>query len=189
MTTHLETLRAGISLREINFPVFKLTNKKPETEAGVVFYSNTYLDVDSNVKTTHVKIIDDLNQPAKTLGLRRLALKANDVDLYPLKIAVYYLGDFIKLAKPNQWFVDYTGRCFTYKKTSRAKLRFLKIEQVVRDTKTTGSVIEIEGYPERFKTLFVIPENHRYAGVLSFSGVSVLYGTYEQKHKDTWRMV
>ena len=175
-------------MTEVSFPVFRLTNKKPEREDNVLYYRNSYINQDTNVISTNVKIVDSKDEPGETLAHRRLQLQQQKVPLYPLRTAVYFLGDFIKLAKSNYWFIDSNGKIFTYKKTTSVKLRFRKIKKIIPSA-STGSILEIEGIAERFKTLFRVSEFYRYAGILEYRGISILYGVYETKYNDTRRMI
>lgn len=171
----------------MSFPVFRLTNRKPEREGPLLYYKNSYLNVDDNTVETNLKVVDSTQEPGTNLALRRLQLQTQGVPLYPLRTAIYFLGDFIKLAKSNYWFIDSQGKLFTYKKTTSVPLRFRKISKIIPGI--TGSIIEVQGIPERFKTLFRVPEYNTYAGILEYRGINILYGAYETKHKDTRRMI
>jgi hypothetical protein len=172
----------------VSFPVFRLTNRQPLFDSGVAYYFNQYLDQDTAEISGHIKIIDDKNIDKPTLSQRRLHLTQQSAPLYPLRTAIYFLGDFIKLAKSGYWFVDSLGKIFTYKKSCRARLKFRPIKQVIPG-RTTGSILEVEGYSERFKTLYIVPSTCRYAGILEYGGISIFYGAYETKPEDTWRMI
>lgn len=172
----------------MSFPVFRLTTKKPLEDNGVLYYKNSYLDVDSATIHHNVRLLDDKNLPGSTLALRRLSLKSQNVPLVPIRTAIYFLGDFIKLAKSNYWFIDNNGLVFTYKKCLRAKLVYRKISRVLEST-TTGSVLEVQGLPERFKTLFKVPQYHKYAAFIMYKGLTILYGTTETQSKDSWRLI
>lgn len=181
-------MRTITNLSQVSFPVFRLTNRKPEIKDGVVYYSNTYLNQDDNTLSTNIKIVDNLEEPGVTLAQRRLAMTAKSAPIYPLRVAIYYLGDFIKLAKSNYWFIDNNGKVFTYKKTTSVKLRFRKVRSVI-PSKTTGSIIEVEGLPDRFKTLFIPKDHLKYAGILEYRGINIFYGMYDKKYSDTRRMI
>ena len=154
----------------------------------MLFYSNSYLVVDENRVETNIRIIDDINLPGKTLAARRLQLTNLNVNLQAIRVAIYFLGDFIKLAKKGYWFIDSNGKLFTYVKSQRAKLTSRKITKLI-PSKTTGTLLEVTGYSERFKTLFRVPETHRYAQILKYRGLTILYGTSEEHIPDTWRLI
>lgn len=175
-------------MKEVSFPVYRLTNRRPETREGVVYYSNTYLDVDTAERSTNIKIVDSLHEPGNTLSQRRLQLKSRGAPVYPIRVAVYFLGDFIKLAHSGYWFIDSLGKIFTYRKQARARLVYKKIVKVV-PTQTTGSIIEVEGESERFKTLFTVDPLDRYAAILKFGQMSILYGTAATSGKPSWRKI
>lgn len=175
-------------MKEVSFPVFRLTNRRPETRDGIVYYSNTYLNEDTAEKTTYIKVVDSLHETGTTLSQRRLQLRDKGVEVYPIRVAIYFLGDFIKLAKTGYWFIDSLGRVFTYKKEHKAKLVYKKITKII-PTRTTGSIIEVEGEHERFKTLFVVESSDKYAAILKYGSMSILYGTSPSLGKPTWRKI
>lgn len=108
--------------------------------------------------------------------------------LYPLRRAVFFMGDFLKLARSGYWFVDSNGYTFTYKKSMKATLRFRKITKII-PSRSTGSIIEVAGIPERFKTVFIVNPHMKYAGILEYRGVYIFYGVYDRQYKDSWRMI
>lgn len=154
----------------------------------MLYYSNTYKNVDDNTMYTVVKLLDDKNIKQDTLSRRRLAMQGQGAPLYPLRKAAFFLGDFIKLAQSGYWFIDVYGRLFTYKKSTRAKLTFHKIKKIIPG-KATGSIIEVEGIPSRFKTLYIVKDYMTYAGILNYHGMSILYGLYDRPYKPSWRMI
>jgi hypothetical protein len=141
-----------------------------------------------NEVTSNIKLVDDSNLNITGLANRRLRMKALGAPLYPLRIAIFFMGDFLKLAKSNYWFIDSNGTVFNYKKSVRAKLVFRRIKRVI-PARSTGSIIEVEGIPERFKTVFIVRESMKYAGILEYRGVSIFYGIYDKQYKDSWRMI
>lgn len=157
-------------------------------EYGLLYYCNEYFNIDTAEFNKVVSIVDDTNIPEQTLSRRRLRAKAQGTALYPLRRAIFFLGDFIKLAKRGYWFIDSNGKLFTYNKVAKAKLSFHKIKKII-PSKSTGSLIEVEGIPHRFKTLYIVKNSMRYAGILSRGHTHILYGVYEQKYKDTWRLI
>jgi hypothetical protein len=179
-----------IQLKNIVWPVFKLANKKPHEDNGAVFYYTEYLeDQDSSfVSSLNIRYIDNKNLPGKTLGLRRLELKKDNATLYPIKTAVYFLADLIKLATYKAWFIDSAGTVFQYKKSTRAKLRSYKLKQVL-PAQGLGCVLEVEGVAARFKSMQRPEPDEQYVALLNFSGSYLLYGYSTKPIKDTWRFV
>ena len=175
-------------MSQVSFPVFRLTSKKPEVADGVIYYSNSYLDQDTGLIDTHIKLVDNKAEKGETLGQRRLRMSSNGAPMYPLRIAIYFLGDFIKLAKSGYWFIDNNGNTFTYKKSMYARLTFKRITKIIPST-STGSIIEVEGIPDRFKTLFTAQSTDKYAGIIEYKGISIFYGLYDKQYKDTRRMI
>lgn len=174
-------------MKDLVWPVFRLGEKKPVTEAGRVFYSSEYADIDTAETVRNIRLVDDTSVAKPTLGLRRLQLKELN-NLYPISTALYFLADLIKLAKSTTWFIDNSGKVFQYKKQARAKLRTHKIKQVL-PADGLGCVIEVEGLVFRFKSIIRPQEWERYAAVLYINGGYMLYGYYEYPAKDTWRLV
>ena len=52
-----------------------------------------------------------------------------------------------------------------------------------------GAIIEVEGFPTRFKTLYTPKEDEVFAGILVNGMTHILYGVYTKLHNDTWRMI
>jgi hypothetical protein len=176
-----------MNLQEINYPVFQLRNERPQVENDVTFYLSGKWDKDGN-ETLHYRIIDDKSLPGDTLGKRRIRLKVAEEEVYPLRRAIFFLGDLIKLAKANVWFIDNLGKIFTYKKTARAKLSFHKVIKIFR-IPSGGVIVEVEGISTRFKAMYPPDVDNRYAGILHMNMSLILYGFYNEKFKDTWRGV
>lgn len=174
-----------MKLQEISFPVYKLSDIKPVVEDGITFYVFEYNSKDGEV----IKIIDDTNIPAKSLALRRLRMAVDGVDLFKLSKAIFLLADLIKLSKNNTWFIDSLGHIFQYTKTKLVPLEFKRITKILQIA-TGGSIIIVEGLTTRFKTLFKVSDEYRYAGVLKLDSKSyILYGVYKEKYKDTRRKI
>ncbi len=181
-------MKNSIQLRDLVFPVFRLGNKKPLENEGVLYFLSEYADKDTGAITHNIRVVDDKTRPGTTLGLRRLAMKSSGVSLYPIRTAVYFLGDLIKLANSETWFIDSSGKLFQHKKFKRAKLQIKKITKVLPGT-GIGCVLELEGIASRFKCM-THPEAHqKYAGVLFIDNGYILYGLYESEAKESWRLV
>ena len=174
-------------MKELAYPIFKLGLNKPENIDGVVFYLYQYVS-DEQEQTSKLKIVDDLNIDKDNLSLRRLRLKADNVDLFKISKAIYFLGDLIKLSTPHTWFIDSKGLIFKYIKTTKAELSFHKITQVI-PIKTGGAIIEVENINTRFKALYTPESANRYAGILSYGKSLILYGFYSQAYPKTWRRI
>ena len=186
----MENLTNATSLSEIAFPVFKIGIHKPIVENGLVFYyhEREYASKEDTVTEAKYNVVDDRNLPGATLALRRLQLTVEEVPLAKLSNAVYFLGDLIKIADPKLWFIDSAGKLFNYKRTTRAKLKFYKISQLI-PIKTGGVIVEVEGLSQRFKALYPPTEDKLFVGILHFGLALILYGFYNQKHDESWRLV
>lgn len=176
-----------MNLAEIVWPVYRLGENKPHQVDGVVFYYTHYVD-HVNQETFTTRVVDDTNLPYDTLGRRRLALKIAEDKLFPIRTAIYFLSDLIKLAKPTTWFIDSSGKVFQYTKTARAKLQTKKIKQVLPGD-GIGCIIEAEGIPGRFKCMRRPQEYEIYVRVLKLGLGYLLYGFSDELKADSWRLV
>lgn len=167
--------------------MFRLGERQPEQHKGLVFYHTHYVD-ESNSESVTLRIVDDANLSGKTLGLRRLQLKSQDENLFPIRTAIYFLADLVKLAKSTTWFVDSSGRVFQYEKNTRAKLQTKPIKQVL-PADGLGCVVELVGISSRFKSLQRPSEHQHFARVLKLGMGFIFYGFCETVKPDSWRMV
>lgn len=177
-----------MNLEKVAWPVFRLSEKEPLVDNGVVYYATEYTDLDTDEHTGTLRIVDDRNIDKPTLSRRRLELLTKEVKLFPIHRAVYFLGDLLKLAKATTWFIDSAGTIFQYKKSKRAKLLVRKITKVL-PTEGLGSVIELEGIPTRFKTTFKPEADAQYAAVLKSGMTYIFYGIYRDEPKESWRLI
>lgn len=179
-----------MNLSEINWPVFRIGENKPEsdTASGLVYYFTEYADLDNNDVKKNVRIVDDTSVPHSSLSRRRLVLKGLGLRLHPINTAIYFLADLIKVAKATTWFIDSAGKVFQYKKAVSAKLTCHKVLKILPG-QGMGVVVELEGIPTRFKTMFRPQEHFKYAGVLKWGMSNILYGFYEQPFKSSYRRV
>lgn len=167
--------------------MFRLGEREPMQKDGITFYYKEYLDTDTEDYRRNYRVVDDKNINKPTLGLRRLQMDVHN-KLFPIGTAIYFIQDIIKLAKSTTWFIDSHGQIFQHRKIIRAKLKTHKIKQVL-PASGLGCVIEVEGLPERFKSLQVPKPEDLYAGVITYSGKNLLYGYYCEPIKQTWRLV
>ena len=177
-----------IGLASLVWPVFRLGEKEPYTKNGLTFYASEYIDQDDPKLLVRYRVVDDRKIDKSTLGLRRLVLKQQEVKLYPIGSAIYFLQDVIKLAKSTTWFIDSVGQVFQHKKLVRAKLVTHRIRQVL-PAAGIGCVLEVEGLSERFKSLQIPKVYELYAGILEYNSCNLLYGYYSEPIKSTWRLV
>ena len=184
----MEVLRKPIGLASLVWPVFRLGEKEPYTKDGLTFYANEYINSDDPKPFNRWRIVDDKNIDRSTLGLRRLVLKQQEVKLFPIGAAIYFLQDIIKLAKSTTWFIDSCGQVFQHKKLVRAKLQTHRIRQVL-PASGIGCVLEVEGLSERFKSLQIPKDYELWAGILNYNRCNLLYGYYSEPIKTTWRLV
>lgn len=177
-----------MNLSKVHWPVFKLRDEKPEWEGTKLLYRKLRLDYDTADLLEIDRIIDDTSYPQKTIGARRLAMVSEDIKLMPIKKAIYFLNDLVKLAKGNSWFIDSSGYLFQYKKAVRCKLVCRKITNI-HPGKAMGVILELAGTHSRFKSMRRPQPHETYAGILLHGSGYILYGIYEHPFKDTWRMI
>ena len=175
-------------LEQIVWPVFRLGEREPQQDGDVVYYATEYSDLDTQEHTGTLRIVDDKGLEYPTLSRRRLQLAVDNAPLFPIRQAIYFLGDLIKLAKSSTWFVDSSGALFQYKKSQRAKLLVRKITRILPTT-GLGVVLELEGIPQRFKTTFKPDADVSYAAVLQSGLAYIFYGLYVDPPKESWRLV
>jgi len=177
-----------MNLTDIHFPVHRLLNHAPEWENDQLVYKNTYMHIDTANEYTHVKVVD-AKVPGETLARRRLHLESTGVLLYPLKKTAFFLHDFIKLAGGGYHFIDSSGKVFKYKKHLKCRLVFKRVTRVISSA-SMGSILEVEGMPQRFKTMQSFQHHHGlWAGLLKYQGSWLYFGVYNQQYRDTWRMI
>lgn len=179
-----------MNLAEISFPVFKLRDRKPEIAGTVTYYINENFNKDSAEYTKCIYFVDDTSLAEPTLSQRRLRLETEGVPLLKITVAIYFIADLIKSTKSTTWWIDSMGKVFQYKKTKKAKLVFLPVENIY-PLPGLGAVIQVQGVPQRFKVLFMPGANEaKYAGVLELGPAQkILYGLYANYHNTTWRLV
>lgn len=169
-------------IQELVYPVYRLSNP-PIVEDSLMFYYS-----EKEEGTGKLRILDDKNVEGNTLAMRRLNLVASGVAVSYLDTAIFFLGDLIKIAKAGSCFIDSRGKLFIYKKQTRAKLKFHRIEQILKIS-SGGAVVVVQGLSQRFKVLYAPESNKRYAGILYLGLGTILYGLYEDELETTWRMV
>jgi hypothetical protein len=107
-------------LRRTEFPFFVLSSKELRFEDGLVLLNE--------------KVVDDRNQPGKTLGQRRLH---SPHKLFPIRKCV---KNFIELLdSKDKSFIDSRGNTFTYIKTKTVTVRSYEILKKI--SKETFTVI------------------------------------------------
>lgn len=175
-----------MDIKKISFPVYKLEDHPPSKEGDVLFYAK------QDKKGTKVKVIDDTSIEGDTFGKRRTRLMllaaSGEVQLQKINTAVFFLGDFLRIAKPNTYFIDSTGKVFKYTKARTVPLVCRRITKVIKQVGTT--LLEIDGIPSRFQSLFPPNDTHKFASLLKLSAHNyLLYGFNEEMHRDTVRKI
>ncbi len=173
------------SLNKLSFPVFKLGKNKPINIDGVLGYETIYSKND--IEIYEFKVVDDTTINGDNLAKRRIQSKK---ELFKLNKAIFFLGDLIKLAGKNVWFIDSLGKLFEYKKNTVAKLKYYKVEQLIA-IPTGGAIVAVVGLPTRYKILYYPTDKSlvQFAGILHFNMSTVFYGLYDKKYDESWRKV
>lgn len=177
----------NIALSNIQFPVFIIGSTEPIID-GPVSYLLSGTDTKYSDAQYKISVIDDKDVEGDTLAMRRLRLRAQGVTLKKLTKAVFFLSDFIKIAKSKIWFIDALGTIFKYVKTKTVPLMYKKVKSIHKMPQG-GAIVEIEGIPSRFKTLFVPSSTLEWAGVLKDGPTFIFYGLYDKKYKDSVRRI
>ncbi len=165
-------------LKDLNFPVFKLGTVKPLVEGNVTLYIT---------KKNEIEIVDDKGIPGETLAARRLILKADDTPLAKIHTAIFFLGDLIRHATPDSWFIDSAGKLFQYHKRHRVRLVSKRITRVIREP---GAILlEVEGIHFRIRCLYPPTVEQKYVSLLQNGQTYILYGFTNKKHEDTYRKI
>lgn len=177
-----------MQLEKIVWPVYRLGEREPLRDGGIIYYATEYSDLDTSERTATFRVVDDSSLEGETLSRRRLKLAVDNVPLFPIRQALYFLGDLLKLAKPTTWFIDSSGQLFQHKKSTRAKLLVKRIKNVFPTT-GLGAVIELEGMHQRFKTVFKPSPDAEYAALLQVGLTYIFYGLYVDKPAESWRLI
>jgi len=133
-----------VSLKDIQFPIYRLGLDKPSQYDGVLYYES--IKTDKEGKKIDIKqIVDDTKVKGNSLAMRRLVMMSEGINLKPIKNAIFFISDFIKLATAGTWFIDSSGMLFQHTKSVRAKLVFRPINKVI-PIATGGAKSDMSGY-------------------------------------------
>lgn len=158
-----------MKLNEVVFPVYVVGHVPPIEEDGETYY------IAENGEKLYV---DSKLVPGESLGLRRSKLLASGKSLYKITKSAYFVQDFIKLSSSKLWFIDYSGKVFTYKKTKRVKAVVDKVRKII-PLSTGGALVEGQTIPGRFKTLYMPSLASKYIVFLKDGLEYIFYGVYE----------
>lgn len=126
----------------------------------------------------HRLYIDNLNYGIdEGIGSRRLKMLAEEIPLYPLKLAIYSLGELLKVATPTQWFIDSNGQVFQYKKTRYVPVVYKEIVQAQRFS-GFETIITVHDSPPIYKALYLPDPEEKYAVFLQISPKALLFYGY-----------
>lgn len=178
-----------MKLSDIEWPVFRLGEVQPSVIDNQIVYLKEYFLPDTAESTYRIRVVDDKDVPGNTLGMRRLILKHSKAPLFPIRTALYFLPDLIKMAKKHTWFIDNSGKLFQYRKSQYCRLEFHKITKIIPLAGGFGCLVQVEGLAQRFKCMFPPNASQKYAGILRWGLGYLFYGLYKEKHTPTRRQV
>ena len=163
--------------------MYRVGLKRPSKIDTALIFEKEYVTELNEVKYTY-RVLDDTSVEGATLGLRRLNLAAQGVRLYPLSTSVYFISDLIKLATSNKvWFIDSSGRIFTYTKTTLVPIVITKITKVVPSS-SVGCILEVKNIQGRFKSLVYPTERDTHAAFIKLGPQSyLLFGLCDETAK------
>lgn len=159
----------------MSFPVYRLPSK-PSEDGGIIFYASE----DEEKGTYRVRIVDDLNEKGKTLADRRLRLLASGKNLYQFKLAVFFIGDLIRLSNAQVYWIDSKGKLFKYIKNASYKLVNRKLTMLKNFNGYW--IFEVEGLPMRFISMYGPPGASYTRALLLEEGQNfIFYGFTDQE--------
>ena len=140
-----------------------------------------YIQTTSNIEY----VIDNKNIHGKTLGIRRLRIKADpEVKLYNLKRICYTFYDV--LTSKYKLFIDSDGQLVSIKKKHRRTLVYREVLQ----TEIIGTKVLCicKGIFKPIEIPFIPNIMPRYLGLLIINKQHYLYELSQEQKADTWRL-
>jgi hypothetical protein len=168
------------------WPIYQLQLEAPQSSGNILFYETAYTKGEEDVVYDR-RYLDDKNEPGKTLGQRRLQLANKGYKLRQLSKAIFTIQDLLKVHKSRYWYIDTAGNLFQYDKQEYYTLTCHKIKDVI-PIATGGSLVEVVGCNQRFKTLHNIT-TEKYCGILHKGMLQIFYGACEEQFNKTRRMI
>lgn len=165
---------------DITYPLFPLSTgiEGFYEEDGVVLVKDC----------TGYRIIDDTNLEGNTLGIRRIKLKADKKQIYPLTRKIDTFIDLIKYSNVYKHYIDHTGKYFKYEKTRFAKLVYKPINfRKFVDGK--GTVFTVKGVNSWFEVPYVVSPEVAWVGLLKIDRSWLMYELSFTKQPDTRRKI
>lgn len=163
-------LKTFKDLGKIKFPVFILPSDDWYLTDGVLFLNG--------------KVLDERNMPGKSLGIRRLQCKRND--LLELKKAIFTVPDLIQCK--TKFFIDRNGNPFIYMKTINSTLKSYRIKRI--EKKEVASLLWLYENPSPFTIERPPVGEPEFVRMLHHKGVPwLVYDYMRSPIKDTYRRV
>ncbi len=97
-------------LKKVKFPLYRIPSENWDITDKVVFVDG--------------QVVDDLNRPGETIGLRRL--QSDRDNLLKLKGPLFYLSDVIN--SKHKHFISSCGKPFTYVKTGFQQIKYHRVK-------------------------------------------------------------
>jgi len=161
----------ALLLKNIRFPVYPLSNSanvKRDEELLIV-----------STSTGKEYILDDKSIKMDSLGRRRLHMEKET--LYPLKRAIYTIGDFLLYTKLYKKFVDSNGKFFNYEAKTKVPLIYRKILNTT--PYKSGTMLNIDTIHCPIYYYRPIVEKKEYAALLYIEKGYVLLGVTDHPSK------
>lgn len=146
--------------RSIRFPVYELPSEDVYSSDGILFFNE--------------KVLDDRNQPGKSLGERRLTTPHQKQKL------VNFFPSFLDMVKGDRsLFIDSNGSPFRYEKTKFCRVEARKINKKI--SRETYSIIYVDGVTNLYK-VDRYPKAEDWALILMLDNMPwLLYGLSENQ--------
>lgn len=158
-------------LKNLEFPVFSLPGDDVTYEDGLLFYEGRY-------------VIDDKNQPGKTLGMRRLSTKHKPL----LKLKLSYMDPLAMILSGKKYFIDNLGRAYEYVKTKFIRIKQHKLLRVI--PRDSVSLVKCSNITHLFPVRRPPPESASWCFVAYLGNYPwEIVGFSEEPMKDTRRKV
>jgi hypothetical protein len=150
--------------------VYRLPSN-PSEDLGVRFFETFTVAT----QQSSITVVDDLKIHKPTLGLRRLVLRKRNVKLFTFKVAVYTLGDMLRLTTDSRThWIDSRGVIFRPAKKTTFNLEFREVDKVFQ--KTGYSVLVLKGEIQRYRSIYGPPSPAHGVLLLVSGNLRLFYG-------------
>ena len=113
--------------KKLQFPLYALNSDNWFEQDGIVFLDG--------------KILDDLNRPGHSIGLRRLQSRRPEAEMFRLRNPLFGIKEVLQSKKRH--FISSAGEPFTYEKTGFQSLKYHLIKNF--DPRDTFTLVWLRG--------------------------------------------